>query len=63
MNLGESERIPQTHLQVTPLGACRHSRVISGCVSDEEHQAGKVRCVECGSVIPDPHLQRDAKGA
>ena len=38
-----------------------HSRLISDCVSEEEHEAGKVRCVECGSVIPDPHLQREAR--
>ena len=42
---------------------CTHSRMISDCVSVEEHKAGKVRCVECGGVIPDPHLQREANGA
>ena len=41
--------------------ACTHSRLISDRVSDEEHEAGKVRCVECGGIVPDPHLQRDAK--
>ena len=43
--------------------ACTHSRMISYCVSVEEQKVGKVSCVECGSVIPDPHLQREANGA
>lgn len=63
MNLKESERAPQTPLSITPLCTCTHSRVISDCVSKEEHEAGKVRCVECGSVIPDPYLQWEAKKA
>jgi uncharacterized Zn finger protein len=41
---------------------CRHNRLISDRVSEEEHKAGKVRCVECGSIFPDPHLQRDDRG-
>ena len=43
--------------------ACAHSRMISDSVSVEEHDAGKVRCVECGSVILDPHSQREANSA
>jgi hypothetical protein len=43
--------------------ACTHSRMISYCVSVEEQKTGKVRCVECEGVIPDPHLQREANGA
>jgi len=49
-------------LSMSPACTCIHSRLISDCVSEEEHKAGKVRCVECGGVIPDPHLQREAKG-
>jgi hypothetical protein len=30
--------------------------MISDRVTEEEHIAGQVRCVECESVIPDPHL-------
>jgi hypothetical protein len=37
--------------------------MFSYCVSVEEQKAGKVRCVECGGVIPDPHLQRKVNGA
>jgi len=44
-------------------GTCTHSRMISYCVSVAEQKAGKVSCVECGSVIPDPHSQREANGA
>ena len=61
MNLSESGQAPQTPIPITPLCTCTHSRVISDCVSEEEHKAGKVRCVECGSVISDPYLQREAK--
>jgi uncharacterized Zn finger protein len=61
MNLEGSGQGPQT-LPMSPPCACTHRRVISDCVSEEEHQAGKVRCVECGSVFPDPHLQLEAKG-
>jgi hypothetical protein len=35
--------------------------MISDCVSEDEYKAGKMRCVECGSVIPDPYLQRKAE--
>jgi hypothetical protein len=30
--------------------------LISDSVTEEEHNSGKVRGVECGDVIPDPHL-------
>ena len=60
MNLKGSGQAPQT-LSMSPPYACTHSRLISDCVSEEEHKAGKVHCVECGSVIPDPHLQRECK--
>jgi hypothetical protein len=35
---------------------CKHNRLISDRVTEEEHNGGKVRCVECGDVIADPHL-------
>ena len=47
---------------MSPPRACTHSRLISDCVSEEEDNARKVRCVECGSIILDPHLQWKAKG-
>jgi len=60
VNLEESGHVPQPPPMSQPC-SCMHSRLISDCVSEEEHEAGKVRCVECGSVIPDPHLQREAR--
>jgi hypothetical protein len=42
-------------------GACTHSRIISNSVTEEEHNAGKVRCVECAAIVPDPHLKREGK--
>ena len=47
---------------MTPLSTCTHRRLHSNCVSEEEHKAGQVRCVECGGVVPDPHLRRETKG-
>jgi hypothetical protein len=41
--------------------ACTHSRIISDSVSEEEHNAGKVRCVECAAIVPDPYLKREGK--
>ena len=61
MNLEESGRATQP-FPMSPPCTCTHSRLISDCVSEEEHEIGKVRCVECDSVVPDPHLQREAKG-
>ena len=60
VNLEMSGGAPQS-FPMSPPCACTHSRLISDCVSEEEHQAGKVRCVECGDIVPDPHLQREAK--
>jgi uncharacterized Zn finger protein len=40
---------------------CTHTRLISDSVTEEEHETGMVRCVECGGVVPDPHLQREAR--
>ena len=62
MNLEESERTPES-VPMSPPCACTHRRLISDCVTEEEHKAGKVRCVECGGIVPDPHLQREGKGA
>jgi len=61
MNLGQSGRALPS-LPTKPPLTCMHGRMISIRVTEEEHEADKVRCVECGSVIPDPHLQRNAKG-
>ena len=55
VNHEESGRVSQT-LPMSPPRICTHHRMISYRVTEEEHEAGKVRCVKCGSVIPDPHL-------
>lgn len=60
MGFKESEQAPQPLLMSQPC-TCTHSRLISDCVSEEEHEAGKVRCVECGAIVPDPYLKRDGK--
>ena len=44
-------------------GTCTHSRIISDSVTEEEHNAGKVRCVECGAIVPDPYLKREGEVA
>jgi hypothetical protein len=58
-------KVSEQAVQPLPMSlpcACTHSRMISYCVSVEEQKAGKVRCVECGGVISDPHSQREANG-
>ena len=60
MTLKGSGRAPHS-LPMSPRCACTHSRLISDSVTEEEHKAGKVRCVECGGVVPDPYLQREVK--
>jgi hypothetical protein len=42
---------------------CTHGRIISDSVTEEEHNAGKVRCVECGAIVPDPYLKREGEEA
>jgi len=51
----KSGRAPQT-LSMSARGTCTHSRMISDRVTEEEHLAGKVRCLECESIVPNPHL-------
>jgi hypothetical protein len=60
MKLEGSRQVPQS-LPMSPPGACAHSRLISDGVTEEEHKAGKVRCVECGGIIPNPHRQGESK--
>ena len=60
VSLEKLEQTPQS-LPTNPSSTCTHSRLISDSVSVEEHKAGMVHCVECGSVFPDPHLHRESK--
>jgi hypothetical protein len=55
VNHKESGRVSQT-LPMSPSRLCTHSRMISDRVTEEEHIAGQVRCIECERVIPDPYL-------
>ena len=59
VELNTSDVHPQS-LPMSP--SCAHSRLISDSVTEEEHRTGKVRCIECGGIVPDPQLQRDGKG-
>ena len=60
MSLKESGQAPQP-LPMSQPCICTHSRLISDSVTEEEHKAGKVRCVECGAIVPDPYLKREDK--
>ena len=55
MSLNEAAQAPP-YPPMSPPRTCRQSRMISDRVTEEEHNAGKVRCVECWDLIPDPHL-------
>ena len=45
---------PPQSLPMSPPSNCTHGRLISDDVTEKEHTAGKVRCVECGDIISDP---------
>ena len=60
MSLRPSDHQPQSS-PVKQSRACTHSRLISDSVTEDEHQSGKVRCVECGAIVADPYLKRDGK--
>jgi formylmethanofuran dehydrogenase subunit E len=60
VDLKESEQDPQP-LSMSRPAPCTHSRLISDSVTEQEHKAGNVRCVECGAIVPDPYLKRDGK--
>jgi len=60
VNLKESDQVPHPLPTNRPC-ACTHSRLISDCVTEEEHNAGKVRCVECRAIVPDHHLKREGR--
>ncbi|HSL04145.1 MAG TPA: hypothetical protein VK901_11500, partial [Nitrospiraceae bacterium] len=55
VNHEESGRVSQI-LPMRPPRICTHRRMISDRVTEEEHIAGPVRCVECERVIPEPHV-------
>ena len=40
---------------LTPQKACVHGRLIDTILTECGTPTGKVRCVECGAVIEDPH--------
>jgi uncharacterized Zn finger protein len=60
MKLEGSKRALKS-LPKSPPCLCTHGRLISDSVSVTEHEAGMVRCGECGMVIPNPHLSRETK--
>ena len=60
MSLNTSDVQPESPSVNRP-GACAHGRIISDKVTEEEHESGKVRCVECGAIVPDPYFKRDGK--
>jgi len=57
----ETKNIQSELPSVNRPGTCTHGRLISDSVTEEEHNAGKVLCVECGSIVPNPHLKREGK--
>ena len=60
MSLNTSNVQPEPHSVNRP-DACAHGRMISDSVTEEEHKLGKIRCVECGSIVLDPHLKQEGK--
>jgi len=59
MSLKTSDSHPELS-SVEPT-SCTHSRMISDNVTEVEHESGKVRCLECGQIVQDPHLKQESK--
>lgn len=38
---------------------CEHRRLIEDVRTKEGQRTGRVRCVECGMIMPDPHDAQD----
>jgi uncharacterized Zn finger protein len=60
-----SLKTSDTQPEISPVklhDSCTHSRMISDRVTEVEHESSKVRCLECGQIIPDPHLKQEGKG-
>ena len=41
--------------RTTSANPCTHSRAIDDVVTRGKKRSGKVRCLECGSIIDDPY--------
>jgi len=41
--------------RVVSARACLHGRLIDDVLTKDGTRTGKVRCLECGAVIEDPH--------
>jgi uncharacterized Zn finger protein len=37
-----------------PASRCLHSRLVDRVLTDTGEETGTVRCLECGTIIPDP---------
>lgn len=46
---------PELRPGLTPKTTCTHARLIDSILTERGTSTGKVRCVECGAVIDDPH--------
>ena len=60
MSLNTSDTKPKIS-PVNLQGSCTHSRMISDSVTEVEHESCQVRCLECGRIVPDPHLKQEGK--
>lgn len=49
---------PLSHKQQNNDKACQHNRLVEDVPDSSATNAGMVKCVECGTVIADPHVRR-----
>lgn len=60
MSINTSDSHPELS-SVDRSASCTHSRMISDHVTETGHGSGKVRCLKCGHVVPDPHLKQEGE--
>jgi len=46
---------PEIRPALTPKTTCTHERMIDSILSEQGTSTGKACCLECGTVIDDPH--------
>ena len=50
----ELESLERKHMVATKK-SCEHGRLIDAILTERGTPTGKARCLECGTVIDDPH--------
>ena len=50
----DRQNVEQKNMR-TPKTTCAHGRLVDAIRTERGTRTGKVRCLECGAIIQDPH--------